>query len=118
MCNRQRVDSVPRYRKDPVYSTYYSWSTWEWIYDRSATAHGSNNDPKEPAPELINVKDEERVHVEYKLAVTFNYDDSKGSVSYTPKNIEEFKQLVPGSKRDITVTTMGSVSIVDSRKLL
>ena len=118
MCNRQRVDSVPRYRKDPVYAAYYSWSSWEWIYDRNIAAHGSDNEPKEPAPDLINVKDNERARVEYKLAVTFDYDDSKGRVNYTPKNMEEFKQLVPGTKKDVAVTAMGSVSIIDSRKLL
>lgn len=42
------TEQRPVYRDDPVYQTKYYYTIWRWVYNRTETASGVNNDPYWP----------------------------------------------------------------------
>lgn len=42
------TEQRPVYRDDPVYQTKYYYTIWRWVYNRTETASGINNEPYWP----------------------------------------------------------------------
>lgn len=57
------TEQRPVYRDDPVYQTKYYYTIWRWVYNRTETASGTNNEPYWPEYTLA---DKERVGKEEK----------------------------------------------------
>ena len=85
----------PIYRKEPVYGTRYYYEVDRWVFDRTETSSGGDDEPYWPDPALDSNERESSTYEDYILNVTIPKNEKTYPYSTT---LEEWKQYSAGDK--------------------
>lgn len=110
-CTRTKYREVPRYHNEPVYRTFYQWHVWRWVPNRVLVESGADNDPFWPSDTKVGLGDRERANRSSSYEVIFEGPDHDKH-NYTPKSLDEFRRLTPGTIRQLKVRIIGANELV------
>lgn len=116
-CTRTKYKKVERFRYEPRYETYYQWKVWRWVPNRTLVERGTNNEPFWPTDEKVGLNrgctggEEERASRSSTYGVVFEGPDHD-KYNYTPKGLDEFRILMPGTKRKLKTRILGQNELV------
>ncbi len=99
------------YKDVSVKLPYYKWGVWRWKEDRTVTEKGNDNNTFWPSAARINLRDKERSSQSASYTVWFR-DEAGSKHSYTPDGENEFKSLVPGTRKKVKVRFIGPNEII------
>lgn len=114
-CQRER--QVPKYKDVSVEESWYTWKVWRWKHHRNVVAEGNDNNPYWPSEERIGLNrdctggEKERTRTSASYHVVFT-DVEGDKHPYSPKSENEFRGLVPGTKRQVKVRIIGENELV------
>lgn len=114
-CTRTAYRTVTDYRDEPRYQDWYSWSVWDWGYNRTVIEAAHDLEPRWPKPERLTAvlqpgeKERERRQELYK--VTFSASDRK-SYQIEPRSLSEFTSFPRGRRARLKVGIAHGVEVL------
>ena len=107
-CDVRKTRRVDDYEDVPRFQEWFAWDAWDWAYNRTVTASGSNVSERWPSadelkPTYLNPGEQERESgrsLDHK--VTFANTDGTWNIS--PDQCSEFEKYAPGSKWRLKVS--------------
>lgn len=116
-CDEDRTRSVPVFRDEQRYATWYAWRVWEWTPNRTVATTGTAPEAAWPTDDVVHLNaavagdERERARYEERYTVTFR-DDGGAAYVYEPKTYAEFQGYLPGSPHILRVGPLAGVEIV------
>lgn len=99
------------YKDVSIRAIYYRWVVWRWKFDRTVIEEGKDNNPYWPSPAKVNLQNKERTSQSQDYTIWFT--DADGNTHrYSPSSEEEFRTLLPGTKKKVKVRIIGPNEII------
>jgi len=115
-CTRTAYRTVTDYRDEPRYQTWYSWSVWDWGFNRTVAKSGTDMEPGWPPSEqlvaVLQAGEQERQRREELYKITFSASDSK-TYSIEPRSHPEFMKFPRGRHARLKVGIAHGVEVLD-----
>lgn len=114
-CSRTAYKTVTDYKDEPRYQAWYSWSVWDWGFNRTVTRSGADMEPGWPAPEQLIAPlregERERQRREEVYRVIWLASDAK-TYTLEPKTRADFMQFPRGRHARLKVGIAHGVEVL------